>query len=364
MAFTVFDVWDQAVLTDVIQRPPAGRAPGAAEDTGSFLGETIAPVKSHAARLAKVRVAELKPFGKGQLRAPDATPPLFKPAVAWSEQLIELALLDEMERIPEEEWLALNSADTDRQRSAGASLVDRGRILRLRNQRLTEWMRWQAFSGMLTLTYPPAQGGSQLVINYGLPAGHTPTVSTLWSDTTNSDPVGDVQSWSGLLADDSGFYGAHLHMNSKTYSYLAQNAKIRNAINFYAGGSSSIQRPRRQDILDLFETFFGTRVDITIYDNGYRDVGQTGIGRPSLTKYLPDGYVLATTEYMIDGHNIADTLDGEVTVSTGYNATDIRVGEQAEVMLDHISKTHFLRYASARIPRILIPEAIIYAKVL
>jgi hypothetical protein len=32
-------------------------------------------------------------------------------------------------------------------------------------------------------------------------------------------------------------------------------------------------------------------------------------------------------------------------------------------MLDHISKTHFLRYASARIPRILIPESFIWAKV-
>lgn len=363
MSFTLFDVWDQSLLTDVIQRPPAGRAPGAAEDTGSFLGEVIAPVKSHAARMAKVRVAELKPFGKGQLRAPDATPPLFKPSVTWTEQLIELALLDEMERIPEEEWLALNSADTNRQRSAGASLVDRGRILRLRNQRLTEYMRWQAFTGMLVLTYPPAQGGSQLVINYGLPSGHSPTSTTLWSDVANADPVADIQAWSSVLADDSGFYGAHLHMNSKTYSYLLQNTKIKNQLNFYAGGANSIQRPRRQDILDLFETFFSTRVDLTIYDNGYRDTGVTGIGRPSLTKYLADGKVLMTTDYMIDGHNIADTLDGEVTVSSGYNATDIRIGEQAEVMLDHISKTHFLRYASARIPRILIPEAILWATV-
>jgi len=246
MAFTVFDVWDQALLTDVIQRPPAGRAPGAAEDTGTFLGESIAPLKSHAARMAKVRVAELKPFGKGQLRAPDATPPLFKPAVTWTEQLIELALLDEMERVPEEEWLALNSADDSRRRSAGASLVDRGRILRLRNERQTEWMRWQAFSGALTLTYPPQQGGSQLVIDYGLPAGHRPTVSTLWSDTTNSDPVSDIQAFSEKLADDSGFYASHVHMNSKTYNYLVLNAKIKAAINFYASGSNSIQRPGRR----------------------------------------------------------------------------------------------------------------------
>lgn len=360
--FNTFDVWDQSLLTDVIQRPPAGRAPGAAEDTGTFLGEQIAPVKKVAARVVKVRVAELKPFGLGQLRAPDATPPLYKPSVTWNEQLIELALLDEMERIPEEEWIALNSPDENRARSAGASLVDRGRILRLRNQRLTEKMRWDAFTGYMVLKYPPQQQGSQLAVNYGLPSGHTPTTSVLWSDTTNSDPVSDIQSWSEKLADDSGFYAAHVHMNSKTYNYMLYNQKIKAQLNFYASGANSIQRPRQQDILNLFETF-SQRVDLVIYDNGYRDVGQTGIGRPSLTKYLPDGYVLVTTEYMIDGHNIADTMDGEVTVSTGYNSTDTRVGEQAEVMLDHISKTHLLRYASARIPRILIPEAFIWAKV-
>lgn len=363
MAIQTFDVWDQALLTNVIQRPPAGRVPGAAEDTGTFLGDTIAPLKSHPARVAKVRVAELKPFGKGQLRAPDATPPLFKPAVTWSEQIIELALLDEMERIPEEEWIALNSADDDRRRSAGASLVDRGRILRLRNQRLTEHMRWQALSGRLVLTYPPNQGGSQLVIDYGLPAGHTPTAAIPWSDTANSDPVADVQSWSEKLADDAGFYASKIHMNSKTYSWLLQNAKIKAQVNWYASGANSVQRVRRDDIITLFETFFGSRIDIVLYDNGYRDVGVTGIGRPSLTKYLPDGYVLLTTDYSLDGTSIADTLDGEVTVSTGYNTTSTRVGEQAEVMLDHMSKTHFLRYAAARIPRVLIPEALMYAKV-
>ena len=42
MAFSTFDVWDQALLTTVIQKPAAGRAPGAAEDA-PFLGEQIAP---------------------------------------------------------------------------------------------------------------------------------------------------------------------------------------------------------------------------------------------------------------------------------------------------------------------------------
>jgi major capsid protein E len=359
MPFETFDLWDQATLTDVIQRPPAGRAPGAAEDSPNLLGETIAPLRSYPGRTAKVRVAELRPFGTGQFRAPDATPALFKPAVQWSEQILELVLIDEMERISEEDWLKLNSADEAVKRSAGASLVDRGRILQLRNVRATEKMRWQAFQGQVTVTYPT---GSQYLVDYGLPTGHKPTVSTLWSDTTNADPVADIQAWSELIAADSGFYGNTLHMNSKTYNYLIQNAKVKSAINFYAPSANTIYRPRREDLLNLF-TSFATDVQIKIYDNGYRDIGATTYGVGSITKYLPDGKVLMTTDYTLDGVNIADTLDGQIVVSNGYNSVDIRQGEQAEVLLDHISHTHFMRYASARIPRLLVPEAFIYATV-
>lgn len=359
MPFRTFDVWDQAALTNEIRRPPAGRAPGAAEDVSPVLGELIAPFKTLAGREARVRISELKPFGTAQFRAPDATPALFKPAVSWQEQVLELVLIDEMERISEEDWMKLHSPDENIARSAGASLFDRGRILELRNKRATEKLRWQAFQGQVSLTYPT---GSNLLVDYGLPAGHKPTVSTLWSDTTNADPVADIQAWSEQIAADSGFYGNRVHMNSKTYNYLLSNTKIKNAINFYASGANSILRPRREDILNLF-TSFATDVQIVIYDNGYRDTGASTYGVGSITKYLPDGYVLMTTDYNLDGTNIADTLDGQVTVSRSYNEVDIRQGEQAEVMLDHISKTHLLRYASARIPRLLIPEAFLYAKV-
>jgi hypothetical protein len=364
MPLQVFDIWDQGLLTNIIKRPPDGMAPGAAEDTTPVLGEQIAPLKPVQTRNVKVRVNELKPFGTGQFRAPDATPPLYRPKLAYSEDELELVLIDEMHRIMEEEWMKLNSADDNYRLSAGVSLVDRGRVLRLRNQRATEKLRWAAFSGQAVVKYPT---GDQLLIDYGLPAGHKPTVSVPWTDTTNADPVSDVQAWSSVLAADSGFYGNKVHMNSKTYNYLILNNKIKSQVNFYAAGANSIQRPRREDILNLF-TSFATNVDIVIYDNGYRDESAVdtfggGYGVGSITKYLPDGYVLMTTDYSLDGTPIADVPDGLVSVTTGYNSTAIRQGEQAEVMLDDLAKTYFLRYASARIPRLLIPEAFLYAKV-
>src|SRR5258708_3746883 len=103
MSFQTFDVWDQALLTDIIKRPPAGRAPGAAEDDAFLLGSQIAPDTTLPGRVARVRVAELRPFGTAQFRAPDATPPLYSPTVSWQEEVLELALIDEMHAIGEEE---------------------------------------------------------------------------------------------------------------------------------------------------------------------------------------------------------------------------------------------------------------------
>jgi hypothetical protein len=309
--------------------------------------------------VVKVNVQEIKPFGIGQFRAWDASVPLFKPEVTWTEVLMELVLLDEQERVKESEYRKLTSPNEEERRSAGVSLADKGRILRLRNDRATEWMRWKLFQDDLVI---PFEDGTELAVGSGLQATHKPQASVSWADHTNADPVADIQAWSELLADDTGFYGVHVHMNSKTYNNLIYNSKIKNAINFYASGSNSILRPRKEDILNLFETF-SQSLDIVIYDNGYREVGEAGVGRPSLTKYLPDGYVLVTTDYVLDGTRIADTLDGVVSVSTGWNEIQLRQGLQAEMLVDHESKNHLIRVASARMPRILIPDAFVWARV-
>lgn len=359
MPFKTFDVWDQARLTDEITRPLDGRAPGAAEDSAQRLGDTLAPFETTYETVVKVNVQEIKPFGIGQFRAWDASVPLFKPEVTWTEVLMELVLLDEQERIKEKEWKLLNSPNEEERRSAGLDLVKRGRVLRLRNDRATEWMRWKMLADQLVI---PFEDGTELPVGSGVGATHRPQAAVSWDDTTNADPVADIQAWSELLADDIGFYGVHVHMNSKTYNYLIYNSKIKNAINFYSAGANSILRPRKEDILNLFETF-SQSLDLTIYDNGYRAVGETGVGRPSLTKYLPDGYVLVTTDYVLDGIRIMDTLDGVVSVQTNWNEIQLKQGLQAQVTVDGESFNHMFRVASARMPRILIPDALAYARV-
>ena len=346
-----FDIWDQATLTNLINRPLQSQW----EDQPR-LGDLLMPVNPIQSRVAKLRVAQTLAFGTGQYKAPDATPALFTPDQTWREEVIELVLLEEMHRISGETWLQLNSSDETVRQSAGVDLVDRGRILQLRNERLVEKMRWEALTtGKLNITYP---SGSPLVVDYNFQSTQLPTVSTLWSNTASADPIADIRNWSNVLASLSGYFGVRLHMSSNTYDYLVRNANIKS---YLTATNRSMLIPTKQDILTLLRD--GT--DIVIYDNGYRAEGVgSARGVPnSLTRFLPDGKVLMTTEYSIEGQRIAETLDGQVLVSNGFNSVAIRQGPQAEIMVDQMSKNHFFRVASARIPRFIYPECFLCATV-
>ena len=347
---TAFDIWDQAVLTDLVTRPTTIEF----EDTPA-LGQEIAPYRSIMSRTAKTITRQTSAFGLGQFKAPDATPALYTPESTFSETIIELAQLEEMHRIGGEEWLKLNSSDTVTKMSAGADLVERGRILQLRNERLTESMRWQAFQDNLTITYPT---GSSIPVPYGLPAGHKPTVSTAWSNTSSADPISDMRSWSATMATSSGHYGVIFHMSSTTFDYIVRNATVRSLL---TATGRALLIPTMDDIISLLRD--GSM--IKIYDNGYRaDSVGTSRGVPdNLTRFIPHGNVLMTTNYVVEGRPIAETLDGQVLINGGYNQVKIAQGTQAEVIVDPMSKSHYFRVASARIPRLNFPECFLWATV-
>jgi hypothetical protein len=342
-----FNVFDQAALTTTVNRPLVTR-----QEQEPTIGEQIAPLVPVQSRVVKLEVRDVHAFGKGQFRAPGATPPLVDFQSERREEAIELALLDEMHRIKDEDFLALNSPDQNVRRNAGLTILERGNALGIRNRRLTEALRWDAFSGEAVITYP---NGSQIEVDYGIPAGNKPTAAVDWSDTVNSDPIADLKAWQKLPANQIGHYATKIHLSTQAFEYVIENENI---VEKLTGSDRPLFVPREEDVLALLRN--GTQFIIT--DAGYRDEGVgTARGVNTLTKYLPENVALITTEYVVDGERIADTPDGQVIVSTGYNQVAIRQGAQAEVILEHISKTHFLRYGSARIPRIHQPEAFVYA---
>ncbi len=344
-----FDIFDQGALTRVINHSLETRI----ETSRPSIGQSIAPIVQIQDTEVSVEVNDVEAFGKGQFRAPDATPPLVDFSATRRQEVIELALLDEMHRIRESDYKKLTSGDAAVRRSAGVSLVDRGAALAIRNRRLLESMIWDAFDGTSTITYP---SGSVVTIDYGFKASHKPQAAVSW-DNPSADIITELKAWQALSANDLGEYGLNIYMSTETWENILKN----NLIKAYLTGSDrGLFLPTREDVLQLLRD--GTTITIT--DAGYRDTG-VGIARGvnTLTRYLPQGYILITTTPNIDGERIAETIQGTVTLSSSYNSTVELPGQQSEVILDHISKNRFLRYASSNIVRINHPDAFVWAQV-
>lgn len=348
----IFDIYDQAVLTELVNLPV-----DTALESAPFLGQQIAPNQDQESRMARMDVGRQYSFGIGQFKAPNAMPALVEmPVTERREALIEMAQLEEMHRINSEQWMRLNSSDEFIANAEGLDVVSRGQILRRRLERLTEWMRWQAFvNGSVTITYP--RTNSQLFIDYGFLPGHMPVVSTLWSDTTNSDPVADIEGWQLGMANDSGFLGTNIHITSKGAKYILNNTKLKSYFNVPVG------TPFRAT-LDQVAQLLAAGTQFIIHDAGFRPMA-SGASRSEAahTRYLPTNKVLITTDYQIEGENIADTLNGQVEIGTDYNETEIQQGPSSEVILDNMTKNRYLREGAARIVRIIHPECFLSATV-
>lgn len=363
-----FDIWDQATNTETVLRSIT-----TALEDDNLLGPEIAPLVSVRDRKLKRGTIEIEAFGKGQFKARGAAPPIFIPKIAFDREYIELAHLDEMTPIEEDEWHDLTGDSEYLRNKAGVEILKRAQILQLRNERLTEWMRWQAFQDNLTITLAD-EPGQDYKLTYGLPANHKPTASPFWSSRATSTPVTDVRAWQKLLFTDIGFWGSRIYMGADTWEdfqyskqiadLLKPNSSTGNDFNIPTvaqveallyGGAQSPDRPRRGM----------PQVQVTITNSGYRDEGQAqNRGSTAMTYYLPEGYVMITTEPTVGGENIADVPDGRVAITTnGGPPLQWQQGAQSETMYDLQAKTHFFRMAAARIPRIKVPRAFIWAKV-
>jgi hypothetical protein len=350
------DIFVQPVFTEFVKRNIDDESQmNTGGENRAFFGARIAPLVAVQSTVTKLRFADVKPYGLGQFKAPNATPPLYKPTPVFREEYIELALLEEMERFTAEEWRKLNTVDQTEASRAMLELGDRMRILQLRNDRLTEWMRWQAFRGTLAITYPD---GGQITVDYGFTSAQLPTISTAWTDTTNADPIEDLYAQSQVTADLVGEYASIAHMNSQTWRLVQRNKKIQA---YLSALGRQVMLPTTADFQQLMRE--GT-ANFEIIDAGYLPENATN---RRLTKFLPDNRVLLTAggpSYTIGGTRIADVADGQVAVGGGPNeAPNYRQGMQSELMGHWLSKQVVRRQASARIPRLYFPEAFVWMTV-
>lgn len=364
----VFDIYQQAAITDLVRRNLAT----VLEETPA-IGADIAPLFPVYDRTIKKEVAEVAAFGIGQFRAPDASPKIYAPRINYTQEVTELLLLDEMTEIKEDLWLRMTSPTPSIRARAGVDLVTNGRILQQRNERLTEVMRWAAFKGQpIVVNFDPSSTNmptQSLTITYNYLETHKPSASVPWTDRVNATPIDDIRAWQLIVANDVGVFGSRIHMNSTTYSYLQRSNQARG---YLTPTDRNLALPKKEDIEALLWGATGGDDSaaaavappvIIVSDAGYRDETQNynrGLG--AVTRYLQNGEVLITTEYKLEGENIADVADGMVAVTQDFQTLRWAQGMQSEIMLNHNTKTHFFRQASARFVRLRRPQAFLLGK--
>ena len=344
------DIMDQAALTDAIVGPVETEM-----EEMPFLGEQIAPMQDTDSQYVSMRVEDLHATGIGQFRAPEASIPLMDiTGREEREEVIEMAYLDEAHRISPRRWEILTQGGERLAGREARRLIEIGQILERRNERLTEWMRWQAFSGQLTIEYQMKD--TALVIDYPLPSGHKPVTAVSWTDLVNSDPVNDLKTWMQTASTSAGTPARRIHISDEDIELIVNNQNLRDYFNVEAGQPFM---PTLDDVLRLLPpgtTFIPT-------NHAYRDesVGASR-ARNDHTRFLPVGNILITTDYRVNGQPIAETLNGPVEIKTGPEQTDFLPGPQSEIILKGEGVyTRLLRQASRRMVRLRRPENILYA---
>lgn len=185
--------------------------------------------------------------------------------VQWREKFV----------LGETDLLYLRRPGTYDENYGNEMIGDRLSDLNTRIETRLEWLRWKMLMGEVTVTYP--DGVSQ-VIDYEVPAGNKPTALTLWSDTTNSDPLSNVAAWKLLFRGKPVQIGSAV-MNQKVYNYLPANNNVRSLIQ-YTFGYDLVRSGGLVPMGAIQEALGG--IPITINDSGY--VGDDDVFYP----FIPD----------------------------------------------------------------------------
>lgn len=104
------------------------------------------------------------------------------------------------------------------------------------------------YSGKVVLN----ENGVVATIDFGRTGGHTVTAGTLWSDTTNADPLGDMIAWQTTYNTTNGQNPAAALTSTTAFNNMLKNAKIRDLLRT---GPSTITRVSRADLAALIADF-------------------------------------------------------------------------------------------------------------
>lgn len=332
---------DSHTLTMLIRK-------GVHEDT--TLAEKIMPLRSTSKRRIKIKTREFDPSALGQFKATNANTPIRTGGGTVETTYQELVDLEEKEVLSQQDILDLASIDDRVQLEAARNVAEVVMELRQRNRQLTNWMRWKALQDELTITY---HDGTAIAIDFDLnntdarmKTNHVKDVhsSAPWNNAA-SDIIGTMQTWLDELSNDAGVNGASLIVNQATWRHMQKNTVIKG---FLSESYGALKIPSLKAVASMFWDIDPDNPEngqILVEDKFYRDAAD------ARQYFVPDGYALLTTPWVVDNEPIAVMFDGPVVKVQGNDlVVSNNPGAEAEMYIDAEAKRKNIRVATARMP--------------
>lgn len=390
MSFTditdVFNLWDQAVLTSMVTE---------AVDNLLVNTDRVAPhfaqmEPTQLRKIAKGRV-KMHAVGKGRgVLADDATPPIYRPEIRFTEEAFTLMRLSEMTPVEESlrAQLMLNGTDPEsvaQRDRAGADIITRIRTIAARQETLSDWLTMQAvLNGQLDVKVANPAGQSTMtdfVIDYNYPAGAITQAPTSF-DQTGAKPVDVLRTAQQQVKNYSGRYGTDFTLSSELWNMIVTHPDTLSRFIFREIGNFN-----GQVTIEMINTLLWDRDNIVwnITDSGWFDesaaYGSSPFGFLDVdkTRWVPKTQFVcmapgtaissAGASTQAGGQPPADgtpdpdpfmsMYDGMVFVPTAWNDGEYRgPGAQTYQQMLQGNFTFHYRWEARRMPMIHHPERI------
>jgi hypothetical protein len=246
-----------------------------------------------------------------------------------------------MSPIEEDEWEKLTGDNEFERNRVGADILQRARILQLRNERRTEWLRWQAMYDTLTVTMAD-EPGQQMWLRYGIPPANKVTVSPLWTNRATSTPITNLRAAQRALFT-TWASGARASTWARTPGRTCSTPRRSPTSSTPTPAAARSCRPsaRSSRCSTAAPAPTSGRVRACPRRRSRSPARATATpaqgtnrGANAMTYFLPEGRVLITTEPTVSGERIGDMPNGRVAVKPNPTAEpQWRQGPQNETLV-------------------------------
>jgi len=324
----------------------------------------FAPLYPTMQRKVKVMTREFDPAGMAQFHADNANTPVVGGGGEVQERYMELVEISEKHVLKATDLIALESPDLSVAQGAARDVLKLGQQLRQRNIQRTKWMAYMAARDELTITYP--DGGAITIdfdlngdlLNTDFTSSHLPTYAGIgdgiaWT-TVTADVIEGIYTWTKLIEDDLGVESGEciVHMNKATWRYVKKNTGIKAEL---SAQNPRIITPRMPEVVEILGV---AQIKIV---NGFYKVESDDITK---YRYIPDGYILITAPYMVNGVPLMEMYDGPVVLVNGNILTVARnPGAQSDIYINAEQRAQNIRVSTARMPVMNYPAGFVYAQV-